>query len=108
MAGLAARMSSKTSRSSALASFNAHPMGSPSTMQTECRLKPQKNRECEAQYPYSAHPARSERCTVWRELAHSTGIESTTHTLSVATLVSAPSIAISHDIVATRLRRRLV
>src|SRR3984885_561329 len=32
-----------------------------------------------AQYPYWAHPARSERITASQERAHSTGVESTTH-----------------------------
>ena len=77
-------------------------------MQARCSRKPQKNREWEAQYPYSAHPAKSERFTVSRERAHSTGVESTTHTSSVAMLVSAPSMPINHDIVSPSLRSLLL
>src|SRR5699024_3967062 len=108
MAGLAARMSSNTARSSALAPVRAHPMGSPCRVQSRCRRKPQKNLEWEAQYPYSAHPARSERLTVSRDRAHSTGVESMTHTSSVATLVSVPSILTSQDIVPDSLRSLLL
>ena len=58
-------------------------------MQTRCSRRPQKYREWLAQYPYSAHPARSERLAVSRDRPHSTGVESTTHTSSVHTAVSA-------------------
>ena len=43
---------------------------------------PFSQREWEAQYPYSAHPAKAERITVGRERAHSMGVESTSQTVS--------------------------
>ncbi len=70
--------------------------------------KAQKNRDWEAQKPYSAYPARSGCFTVSRERAHSTEVESTTHTSSVHTLVSRASTPISQFIVAARARRRLL
>src|SRR5665811_1378904 len=60
----------------------------PCRVQTRCSRKPQKNREWEAQYP--------------------AGVESTTHTSSVAMLVSAPSMPINHDIVPASLRSLLL
>ncbi len=45
----------------------------------------------QAQWPYSAQPARSERRAVSRERPHSTGVESTTHTSSPAAPVRRPS-----------------
>lgn len=57
-------------------------------MQTRCRRRPQKKRLWLAQYPYSAHSARSERLTVSRERPHSTGVESTIRMPSLHTEVS--------------------
>lgn len=48
----------------------------PVGVRTRYRRRPQKNREWEAQYPYPAQPAMSERFTVGRERPHSTGVES--------------------------------
>jgi hypothetical protein len=48
-------MASRTSRSSALAPVRAKATGRPCRVQTRCGRNPQKYRECEAQYPYSAH-----------------------------------------------------
>ena len=73
-------MSSRTRRSSAFAPARANATGSPCRVQSRCSRSPQNQRECEAQYPYCAHPASSERLTVSRERAHSTGVESTTQT----------------------------
>ena len=50
----------------------------------------------------------SERFTVSRERPHSTGVESTTHTSSVAMLVCAPSALTSQAMVSASLRSRLL
>jgi hypothetical protein len=47
--------------------------GPPCQVVVRCGRRPQNQREWEAQYPYCAHPARSERLTVSRERAHPTG-----------------------------------
>jgi hypothetical protein len=75
---------------------------------TRCSRRPQKYRECEAQYPYSAHPARSERLAVSRELPHSTGVESTTHTSSVQIVVPAARTRMQCRISPAAARRRLL
>lgn len=54
----------------------------PMQVQTKCKRSPQRYRLWEAQNPLCAHPAKSERCTVARERAHSTDVESTTQTSS--------------------------
>ena len=56
--------------------------------------------------PLRAQPARSERWTVYRERAHSTGVESTTYTSSAAMVVCCPNARTSHDIVEASLRSR--
>ena len=59
---------------------------------------PQKNRECEAQYPYGAQPARSGRLTVSRDRPHSTGGESTCAPASSAgSLAGGPRRGETHD-----------
>jgi hypothetical protein len=63
--------------------------GRPCRVHSRCSCRPQNLREWETQYPYCAHPARSERLTVSLERAHSTGVESTTRTSSVHRLVLA-------------------
>lgn len=51
-------------------------------MHTRYSRRPQKYREWLAQYPYPAQPARSERCTVGRDIPQGTGVESTIQVLS--------------------------
>ncbi len=68
----------------------------------------QKKRLWLAQYPYSAHPARSERLTVSRERPHSTGVESTIHTSSLHTEVSVASSRVTRRSNSAALRRRLL
>jgi hypothetical protein len=70
--------------------------------------QPHKWREWLAQWPYSAHPARSEGLTVSRERPRSTGVESITHTSSCSRLVSVASTRISQHMVAASLRSRLL
>jgi hypothetical protein len=76
-------MPSRVWRSSALAPVSAKATGNPTACTADAGAKPQKYRECDAQYPYSAQLAKSERWAVSRERPHSTGVESTTHTSSV-------------------------
>ncbi len=64
-------------------------------------------RECGCRSP-CAPPARSERFTVSRDRAHSTGVESTTQTSSVQTLVSRASLPVSQFKVPARRRSRLL
>ena len=107
-AGSSCRMPSSTCRSSALAPARAKPTGRPPRVATRCNRSPQKYRECEAQYPYCAHPARSERFTVSRDRPHSTGVESTTETSSAHSEVSAASTRITTVIRAAEARSRLL
>ena len=97
---------SRMSRSSALAPVSANATGSPDRAHTRCRRNPQKKRECEAQYPYSAHPARSERFVVSRDRPHSTGVESTTHTSSVHREVHATRCAMTARSIPAAARTR--
>src|SRR5262245_42577800 len=99
---------SSTCRSSALATARANPMGSPPTVAIRCSRSPQKYREWEAQYPYCAHPARSERLTVSRDRPHSTGVESTTQTSSAHSEASVASTRITTVIRAAEARSRLL
>src|SRR6478609_9837086 len=101
-------MPSRTWRSSALAPVTAAAIGSPCRVHNMCSRSPQKYRLCEAQYPYSAKPARSERLAVSRERPHSTGVESAIHTSSPNMLVRVPSARISQLKVPTNLRSRLL
>ena len=82
--------------------------GRPCRVQTRCGRNPQKYRECEAQYPYSAHPARSERFAVPRERPHSTRVESTTQTSSVDSVVPAARTRMQCRISAAAPRSRLL
>jgi hypothetical protein len=61
-----------------------------------------------SQYPYSAHPARSEGLTVSRERPHSTGVESTVHTSSRPMEVSVASTPVTRRSSSAALRRRLL
>lgn len=56
---------------------NAHRWGIPVGVQTKNSRSPQKNRECQAQYPYPAQPTMSDRLTAGRERPHCTGVEPT-------------------------------
>src|SRR3984957_3401149 len=82
-------MPSRPCRSSVLAPARAKPTGRPCRVVTRCSRSPQNQREWEAQYPYCAQPARSERLAVSLERPHSTGVESTTQTSSAHRLVPA-------------------
>jgi hypothetical protein len=64
--------------------------------------------QVQAQYPYSAQPARSEHLTVSRERPHSTGVESTTHTSSLHTAVMVARIRLTLRIRPAALRSRLL
>ncbi len=58
--------------------------------------------------PLSAQPARTERCTVYRERTHSTDVESTTYTSWAAMVACCPNALTSHGIVEVGLRSRLL
>lgn len=68
---------------------------------------PQKDRLWEAQFPYSAKLARSDRLAVSRDRPHSTGVESAIHTSSNI-LVRVPSARMSQLSVPTSLHSRLL
>lgn len=68
----------------------------------------QKNLECEAQYPYPAQPARSERLTVGLDRPHSTGVESTTQVGSDHGSVSAATTRMARLSSGNAARNRLV
>src|SRR6476660_2673794 len=101
-------MPSRTWRSSALAPVTAAAIGSPCRVHNMCSRSPQKYRLCEAQYPYSAKPARSDRLAVSRDRPHSTGVESAIHTSSSNMLVRVPSARMSQLSVPTSLRSLLL
>ncbi len=98
---------SDTSRSSLFGFAGAHRMGIPVGVRTRNSRKPQKNRECEALYPYPAQPAMSDRFTVGRERPHSTGVESTIQWLSNQKSVSAASMRITRLNSGNAIRSRL-
>ncbi len=95
-----------TCRSSIFGSANAQAIGSPAGVQTRCSRRPQNQRECERQKLYFAQPASSERFTVGRERAHSTGVESTIQTGSVHRSVSAANQRITCLTSGSAARRR--
>lgn len=64
-------MAWRTSRSSSFGLARAHRIGIRVGVHTRYRRRPQKDLECEAQYPYPAQPARSERFTVGLDRPHS-------------------------------------
>ena len=101
-------MAARIWRSSILGLASAQATGSPAGVQIRCSRRPQKNRECEGQYPYPAQPARAERRTAGRERAHSTGVESTTQARSPHRSVSWARARIARASSGSAARSRLL
>lgn len=89
--GSRSSIADRTSRSSVLGFASAHRTDILVGVQTGNRRSPQKNPEREAQYPYPAQPAMSDRFTVGREWPYSTGVESTILGLSNQKSISTAS-----------------
>lgn len=58
-------------------------------------MRPQYQRECDAQKPYPACPARSERLTVSRDIPQGTGVASAIHMSSNHDGHAAPRVRIA-------------